>query len=134
MADAVSTTTISDGLHRAVIQFTNLSDGTGESAVTKVDVSSLAAKSDGTACSGVTIEKIAHSITGFTQVQLLWGATVDTIAIALAESTNGHMDFCDFGGLVNTSGAGKTGDIKLTTLGAAANDTYVIVLNLLKHY
>ncbi len=44
------------------------------------------------------------------------------------------MDFSDFGGLVNTSGAGKTGDINLTTLGAASNDTYVIVLNLLKHY
>jgi hypothetical protein len=64
MADAVSTTTISDGLHRAVIQITNLSDGTGESAVTKVDVSGLSAKADGTACSGVTIERIAHSITG----------------------------------------------------------------------
>jgi len=134
MADAVSTTTISDGLHRAVIQITNLSDGTGESAVTKVDVSGLTTKADGTACTGVTIEKIAHSITGFTQVQLLWDATTDTIAISLAEASNGHMDFSDFGGLVNTSGSGKTGDINLTTLGAAANDTYVIVLNLLKHY
>jgi len=134
MADAVSTTTISDGLHRAVIQITNLSDGTGESAVTKVDVSGLSAKADGTVCSGVTIEKVAHSVTGFTQVQLLWGATTNTVAIALAEASNGHMDFSDFGGLVNTSGNGKTGDIKLTTLGAATSDTYVIVLNLLKHY
>jgi hypothetical protein len=64
----------------------------------------------------------------------LWDATTDTIAISLAEASNGHMDFSDFGGLVNTSGSGKTGDINLTTLGAAANDTYVIVLNLLKHY
>jgi hypothetical protein len=51
MADAVTTTTISDGTHKAVIQLTNLSDSTGESAVTKIDVSSLAAREDGTACS-----------------------------------------------------------------------------------
>jgi hypothetical protein len=134
MADAVSTTTISDGTHRAVIQLTNLSDGSGESAVTKIDVSALASLPDGTACSGVTIEKVSHSVTGFTQIQLLWGATTNTIALALAESSNGHMDFSDFGGLKNTSGSGKTGDIKITTVGAANLDTYVVVLDLLKHY
>ena len=134
MADAVSSTTIIDGTHRAVIQLTNLSDGTGESAVTKVDVSGLNAKADGTACSGVTIEKVHHSVTGFTQVQLFWDASTDTIALALAESSNGHMDFSEFGGIKNTSGSGKTGDINLTTIGAANLDTYVIVLDLLKHY
>ena len=35
MADAVTTTTIQDGDRIAVIQLTNTSDGTGESAVTK---------------------------------------------------------------------------------------------------
>ena len=81
MADAVTTTTISDGTHKAVIQLTNLSDSTGESAVTKIDVSSLAAREDGTACSSVLIEKVSHSIIGFTQVQLLFDATTDTIAL-----------------------------------------------------
>ena len=134
MADAVSSTTILDGTHKAVIQLTNLSDGTGESAVTKVDVSALATREDGIACSGVIIEKVHHSIIGFTQVQLLWDATTDTIALGLSQDSNGHMDFANFGGLVNTSGSGKTGDINLTTLGAASNDNYVIVLELLKKY
>jgi hypothetical protein len=44
------------------------------------------------------------------------------------------MDFSEFGGLFNTAGTGKNGDINLTTLGAAANDTYVIVLDLIKNY
>ena len=35
MADAVTSTTIQDGDRIAVIQFTNTSDGTGESAVQK---------------------------------------------------------------------------------------------------
>ena len=134
MADAVTSTTILDGTHRALIQITSLSDGTGESAAIIVDVSALNARADGTACSGVTIDKVHHSVTGFTQVQLFWDATTNTIALALAESSNGHMDFSNFGGIQNTSGSGKTGDILLTTIGAANLDTYVIVLDLLKHY
>ncbi len=99
MADAVTSTTISDGTHKAVIQLTNLSDGTGEDAVTKIDVSGLATREDGTACSSVLIEKVSHSIIGFTQVQLLFDATTDTIALGLAQDSNGHMDFSEFGGL-----------------------------------
>ena len=42
MADAVTSQTIVDGDKHVVMKFTNVSDGTGESAVTKVDVSGLA--------------------------------------------------------------------------------------------
>ena len=38
MADAVTSTTISDNDRQAVIQLTNTSDGTGESAVTPVSI------------------------------------------------------------------------------------------------
>ena len=134
MADAVSTTTIIDGTHRAVIQLTNLSDGSGEAAVQKIEVAALNSRADGTACNGVFIDKVHHSVVGFTQVQLLWEATTNSIAIALAESSNGHMNFSDFGGIQNTSGSGSNGDIMLTTIGAANLDNYVIVLDLLKHY
>ncbi len=41
MADTVASQTILDGPTHAVMKFTNISDGTGESAVTKVDVSAL---------------------------------------------------------------------------------------------
>ena len=135
MADAVTTQTIlDDGGKNLIVKLTNISDGTGESAVTKVDVSALAAREDGTACSSVLIEKVSHSIIGFTQVQLLFDATTDTIALGLAQDSTGHMDFSEFGGLQNTSGSGKTGDIKLTTIGAANLDSYVIVLELIKKY
>ena len=39
MADAVNVTTIEDGERQLVVQLTNLSDSTGESKVTKIDVS-----------------------------------------------------------------------------------------------
>ena len=135
MADAVTSTTIVDDERRLVIQLNNLSDGTGEAAVTKVDVSGLSTRADGTACSGVKINRIYHSVVGFTQVQLLWNATTNTIAIALAQDSNGHMDFGYFGGLQsNAAASGKTGDIKLTTIGASNLDSYIIVLDCIKDY
>ncbi len=57
MVDAVATQTIQDGQKMVVQKFTNVSDGTGEAAVVKVDVSALAANARGDACTGVTIEK-----------------------------------------------------------------------------
>ena len=47
MADAVTSQTIQDDNRKAVLKFTNISDGTGESAVTKIDVSALQANSKG---------------------------------------------------------------------------------------
>ena len=41
MADAVTSQTLSDGGKTAVVKLTNISDGTGESSVAKVDVSAL---------------------------------------------------------------------------------------------
>jgi len=41
MADVVTSQTIQDGQRKAVMKFTNASDGSGESAVKKVDVSAL---------------------------------------------------------------------------------------------
>jgi hypothetical protein len=148
MADAVTSTTIQDGDRIAVIQFTNTSDGTGESAVTKVDVSALATNSaNGKACTGVKLGKIVYSTFGMS-VKLLWDATTDTICWDLNadyttdEDFTGFLnadyttdeDFTGFGGIQNTSGDGKTGDIKLTTTGHSSGDSYVIVLTLIKEY
>jgi len=134
MADAVTSTTIQDGDRIAVIQLTNTSDGTGESAVTKVDVSALSTRSsDGATCTGCKIEKIVYTTFGMS-VKLLWDATTDTIALDLNSGYSDSFDFSEFGGLQNTSGSGKTGDIQLTTTGHASGDSYVIVLTVLKEY
>ena len=47
MADAVSTQVLLDGERQYIAKFTNISDGTGESKVTKIDVSALAPNSFG---------------------------------------------------------------------------------------
>ena len=135
MADAVTSTTIQDGNRIAVIQLTNTSDGTGESAVTKVDVSALASNSaNGQVCTGVKLGRIVYSTFGMS-VKLLWDATTDTICWDLNSDYTTDEDFTGFGGIQNTAAAsGKTGDIKLTTNGASSGDSYVIVLTLIKDY
>ena len=64
MADAVSTQTIQDGPKTAIFKFNNVSDGTGESAVTKIDVSALTPSITGASCSSVVIQKIYYQTIG----------------------------------------------------------------------
>jgi len=133
MADAVTSQTIIDGERNCVMKFTNVSDGTGESAVAKVDVSALASNSAGTACSEVRVMRVSHAIVGMS-VQLFLNATSNVLLVELAESSNGHMDFKDFGGLPNNAGSGKNGDILFTTKGHSSGDTYSITLEMVKVY
>jgi len=133
MADAVTSQTIIDGERNCVMKFTNVSDGTGESAVAKVDVSALASNSAGVACSEVRVMRVSHAIVGMS-VQLFLNATSNVLLMELAESSNGHMDFKDFGGLPNNAGSGKNGDILLTTKGHSSGDTYSIVIEMVKVY
>ena len=133
MADAVTTQTIIDGERNCIMKFTNVSDGSGESAVAKVDVSALATNSRGVSCSEVRVMRISHSVVGMS-VQLFLNATTNVLLMEVAESSNGHMDFQDFGGLSNNAGSGKTGDILFTTKGHSSGDTYSIVLEMIKVY
>ena len=133
MADAVTSQTIIDGERSCIMKFTNVSDGTGESAVAKVDVSALSSNSAGTACSEVRVLRISHAIVGMS-VQLFLNATSNVLLIELAESSNGHMAFTDFGGLPNNAGSGKNGDILFTTKGHSSGDTYSITLEMVKVY
>jgi hypothetical protein len=126
MADTVTNRTLYDGGEHAAIVLTNSSDGTGEAAVLKVDVSALNG-----APAAVNIRRIQYNTFGMA-VSLLWDADTDVTAIIL--QGDGSFDFTRYGGLSNNSGAGKTGDVKLTTIGHTAGDTYTVVLELEKVY
>jgi hypothetical protein len=133
MADSVATQIVQDGERFAILKLTNISDGTGEAAVVKVDVSALATNARGVACSEVKINKIWASTDGMA-VRLLWDATTDVLAWALPANVTYGLDFSQFGGIQNNSGTGKTGDLVLTTVGHTSGDTYTLVLECLKVY
>ena len=134
MADALTATTVIDGPKSAVIYCTNTSDGTGESAVTKVDVSALSSLQDGTACTGVRIQKIVFTNVGM-GVKILWDASTDVIAAQLPADYSDTLDYSDISGLPNVAASGgNTGDVQFTTVGHSSGDTYSIVIYCLKQY
>jgi hypothetical protein len=133
MADAVATQTLIDGDKNVVQKFTNISDGSGEAAVVKVDVSGLATNSRGQACTGVTIERIWWQCIGM-KVQIFWNASTNVFCIELGENQSGSHDYTVFGGLTNNSGSGKNGDVLFTTIGHTSADTYTIMMSMRKEY
>jgi hypothetical protein len=133
MADAVASQTLIDGERMAIMKFTNLSDGTGESKVLKVDVSALTSSASGLPCTGVTITKIYSATHGF-EVQIYWDATTDVFCWCVPQNSEYLMDFEKFGGLTNNAGAGVTGDVLFSTADASAGDFYTIVLEMVKSY
>ena len=134
MADAGASQIIVDGPSFVAIKLTNISDGTGESAVTKVDVSALEADSrTGLSCTDVNIERIWWQCIGM-KVRILFDADTDVMAIELGENQSGNHDYSIFGGLTNNAGTGKTGDVKFTTVGASSGDTYTVILYLRKKF
>ena len=134
MVDTVTTQTLLDGERLVIMKFTNVSDGTGETAVNKIVVANLAADSRGIACTDLKINKIWSTTTGMA-VNVLWDATADVLAWTLPQDTNYHMCFGEhLGGIPNNAGAGKTGNIAFSTVGASAGDSYSIILECIKIY
>ena len=133
MADAVSSQTILDGERLFIGKFTNISDGTGETAVVKINASSLNRNIFGYACNGVKINKIWATTHGM-EVRILFDATTDTFAWMIPQNTNYLMDFSSFGGLPSNAGAGVNGNLLFTTVDFTAGDMYTIVLECIKTY
>lgn len=123
MADTVDTITVFSGTKKKTLRLTNVSDGTGESAVVKADISTFTGLS-GIAPTSTVIEEIEWAIQGFTSVRLFWDHTTDDEIAVL--SGVGSVSWKDFGGLKDPKSTGGTGDILLTTAGALSGATYDI--------
>ena len=138
MADAVTSQTIEDGCKNLVMKFTNISDGTGESAVAKIDVSAVDTEpSTGAACSRVTLQRIWFSNIGM-GFKLHWKATSNMFICQAPKDWSDTWDFTDSSitlpGIPNNAGGGVNGDLLLTTNDHTSGDTYSVVVWALKHY
>ena len=133
MADKVTSQTIQDGERVAVLKFTNVSDGTGESAVKKVDVSALSTNSAGESCTSVSIARIYWACVGM-RVNIEFDASTNVLAMPLPADSTGDEYYDLFSGIPNNAGSGVTGDIDFTTVGHSSGDAYSIILVLNKNY
>jgi len=127
MADTVTTQTIADtsGV-KFVVKMTNLSDGTGETLVKKVDASELTFMSED---GNRKISKIWYSINtanNKSAVELLWDGTTNATALLL--SGNGYWDLRPAGNEIPNNATTPTGDVLLSTKNFASGDNYTILL------
>ncbi|HUY05006.1 MAG TPA: hypothetical protein VMV33_17140 [Rhodocyclaceae bacterium] len=138
MVDIVTSQVLENGASRLVMKFTNLSDGTGEMGVVKVDATDVtyANRVQG----NVMLPGTSLKITGLWYdvasmgLRLQWAATVATDILVLGGF--GQWGFRDlrggFQGLINPKAAGATGSIQFSTIGAAANSSYSVILEMIK--
>lgn len=141
MADAVRTLVIANTADRLIVNFTNISDGTGESTVTKVDKSTFFAPPVGAAAPAepvaLDVEQIEYIIQGMASVRLLWDYATDVVIAALTGS--GYKDYrakeigipgytADNDCLKDPVRNMNTGDILITTNGQVSGATYDITV------
>ena len=121
MADVVSSQVVFSGLTRYAVRLTNISDGTGENLVTKVDLSSLP-----TVPTYSALEEYSWDVQGFTSVALYWDHSTDQIIDIM--SGRGARSYKDISYLMDPRGSGGTGNILLSTNGATSGATYDITI------
>ena len=104
MADIVSTKILSENVREVVYQFNYQYVDTGnESAVVKIDASSLQPNSNGDPCTGLKILETDFNVAGMQIKVLKDGDTQDPIMLNLTEDQSGRFDFSDVGGLPSTT-------------------------------
>ena len=132
MADAVTNKVLIDTDRLIEIHLTNISDGSGESGVVKVDPASVNAFTfNKLQPTYFAIMEVVGQISGFSSVEILFDSNSPAPGVVLAPGYN-HIDFTKAGGLFDPLATGTTGKIKLTTVGASASSTYDITLLLKK--
>ena len=127
MADTVTTQTIADtsGV-KFVAKLTNLSDGSGETLVKKIDASELSFMSED---GNRSIARVYYSINTSDRksgVEILWDGATNATALFL--SGQGFMDFRTDGNSIPYNATTPTGDVLLSTKNFASGDNYTIIV------
>jgi hypothetical protein len=127
MADTVTTQVLSDtsGV-KYVAKLTNLSDGSGESLVTKVDASGTTFMSED---GNRKIAKIWYSVNTTNPkacVELLWAG--DSNATAVLLGGQGYWDLRTAGNEITNNATTPTGDVLLSTRDFVVGDNYTILV------
>ena len=132
MADVVTSQTIVDTSGtKTVMKFTNMSDGSGETLVTKMDASALTFMTEDGTKSLAKIWWAINTTNGKSGVELLWaGTTNSTIGFF---SGTGYHDYYTAGNAIPnnatlTANTSPAGDILISTKGFVAGDNYTIIL------
>ena len=132
MADVVTSQTIVDTAGtKTVMKFTNMSDGSGETLVTKMDASALTFMTEDATKSIAKIWWSINTTNGKSGVELLWAGTTNS-TIGFFSGTGYHDYFTSGNSIPNnatlTANTSPAGDVLISTKGFVAGDNYTIIL------
>jgi len=132
MADVVTSQTIVDTSGtKTVMKFTNISDGSGETLVTKMDASALTFMTEDATKSIAKIWWAINTTNGKSGVELLWAGTTNS-TIGFFSGTGYHDYFTSGNSIPNnatlTTNTSPAGDVLFSTKGFVAGDNYTIIL------
>jgi len=136
MADVVTSQTIVDTAGtKTVMKFTNISDGSGETLVTKMDASELIFMTEDANRKVAKIYWSVNTTNGKSGVELLFAGSGDNAANATIGffSGRGFHGYHTAGNSIPnnatlTANTSPAGDILLSTKGFVAGDNYTIIL------
>jgi|TARA_B110000902_G_scaffold74908_1_gene88716 hypothetical protein len=136
MADVVTSQTVVDTTGtKTVMKFTNISDGSGETLVTKMDSSALTFMTEDDTKKLAKIWWSINTTNGKSGVELLWagsGTSSANATIGFFSGTGYHDYFTSGNSIPNnatlTNNTSPAGDIILSTKGFVAGDNYTIIL------
>ena len=106
-----------DGDQKVVVHCVGTLDTADLAATTILDPATL--KVTNPLTTQLRIDKLTWDVEPTLAVAILWDATADVVAYQC--TSWGKLDARKFGGLQNNAGAGKTGQIQLSTQGWAAS-------------
>ena len=138
MADVVTSQTIVDTIGvKTVMKFTNISDGSGETLVTKMDASALNFMTEDAERVLAKLDWSVNTTNGKSGVELLWAGSGTSAANATIGffSGRGFHDYFTAGNSIPnnatlTANTSPAGDILLSTKGFVSGDNYTIILEI----
>ena len=127
MADIVSTQVLSDtsGV-KYVAKLTNISDGSGESLVKKIDSSSATFMTEDGSRKIAKIWWSVNTTKSNAMVELVWGG--ETNATAMLLNGQGYWDLRTAGNEIVNNATTPTGDVLLSTKDFVVGDNYTILV------
>ena len=127
MADILSTQVLSDtsGV-KYVAKMTNISDGSGESLVKKIDASSATFMTEDGSRKIAKIWWSVNTTKSNASVELVWGG--ETNATAMLLNGQGYWDLRTAGNEIINNATTPTGDVLLSTRDFIVGDNYTILV------
>ena len=127
MADTVTTQTISDtsGV-KYVVKLTNVSDGSGESLVNKIDASETTFMTEDGNRKIAKIWWSVNTTNNKSTVELVWSGATNATALVL--SGQGYWDLRTAGNEIPNNATTPTGDVLLSTRDFVVGDSYTIIV------